>query len=171
MHDFWTIRAMEPGEEKMVSDLVRRVFDLFVAPEYEPEGIQAFYRYIEPQRLRERAAQGYEILLAFVDKALVGAVELCEGRHISLLFVDAMFQGRGIARALLEEAISRAHQLNPDVDKITVNASPNSAFIYERLGFRATGPRQSRDGIVFIPMEKPLEPLSAQGHISSEDAS
>lgn len=161
MHDFWTIRPMEPGEEEIVSDLVRRVFDLFVAPEYEPEGVEAFYRYIEPERLRERAAKDHDILLAFVDKALVGALELREGRHISLLFVDAMFQGRGIARALLEEAIALARRRNPKVEKITVNASPNSAFIYERLGFRATGPRQSREGIVFIPMEKPLEPLSA----------
>ncbi|MBC7256401.1 MAG: GNAT family N-acetyltransferase [Chloroflexi bacterium] len=170
MHDFWTIRPMEAGEEEKVSALVRRVFDLFVAPEYEPEGIQSFYRYIEPQCLRERAAKDHDILLAFVDKTPVGVLELREGRHISLLFVDAMFQGRGIARALLEEAIALARQRDPQVAKITVNASPNSAFIYERLGFRATGPRQSRDGIIFIPMEKPLEPLAAQGNISSEDA-
>jgi hypothetical protein len=37
---------MAPGEEKHICDLVLRVFDQFVAPDYPEEGIQEFKSYI-----------------------------------------------------------------------------------------------------------------------------
>lgn len=157
MSDFWTVRLLQPGEEEKACALVRRVFDIFVAPECEPEGVQTFYRYADPQRMRERLADGHDVLLAFVGNALVGVLEMRGGHHISLLFVDAMFQGRGIARALMDAAIALGRERVPGLRVISVNASPNSALIYERLGFRATAPRQQRDGMVFIPMEREIE--------------
>jgi GNAT superfamily N-acetyltransferase len=157
MSDFWTVRPLRPGEEQEACVLVRRVFDVFVAPEYEPEGVQAFHRYADPQRLRERLAEGHDVLLAFVGEALVGVVELRGGRHISLLFVEAMFQGRGIARALMDAAIALGRERAPGIKALSVNASPNSALIYERLGFCATASQEHRDGMVFIPMERELE--------------
>ena len=56
MSDFWTVRPLQSGEEEEACALVRRVFNIFVAPEYEPEGVQAFYRYADPQRMRRCAA-------------------------------------------------------------------------------------------------------------------
>lgn len=157
MSNFWTVRPLQPGEEEDACALVRRVFDVFVAPEYEPEGVHAFHRYADPQQMRERLSDGYDVLLAFVGGALVGVLEMRGGHHISLLFVDAMFQGRGIARALMDAAIALGRERVPGLKVISVNASPNSALIYERLGFRATAPRQQRDGMVFIPMEREIE--------------
>lgn len=157
MAEFWTVRPMQVGEEQEVSALVRRVFDTFVAPEYELAGVQTFHRYIDPRLIRERIEQGHDVLLAFVGDALVGVVEVRGGHHISLLFVDAMFQGRGIAHALMDAAIALGRERVPGIKVISVSASPNSALIYERLGFHATAPRQHRDGMVFIPMERELD--------------
>lgn len=156
MNDFWTVRPLLPGDEEAACALVRRVFNAFVAPDYEPEGVAEFLRFADPQQMRARASQGSDILLAWVGASLVGVLELRSGDHISLLFVDTIFQGRGIARALVEAAIALGRQRIPGLAVVSVNASPNSVMVYEHLGFAPTGPKQTRDGIAFIPMEKEL---------------
>jgi hypothetical protein len=45
---------MTPDEAERVSSFVRKVFGAFVVPHYSPEGIQEFYRYIDPEHLATR---------------------------------------------------------------------------------------------------------------------
>ncbi|MCL5108645.1 MAG: GNAT family N-acetyltransferase [Chloroflexi bacterium] len=92
------------------------------------------------------------MLLAEARDQVVGAVEVRENRHISLLFVEGRLQRRGIARSLLKAAVGICLMAAPGVRELTVNASPNAVLAYERLGFTPAGPEQTVNGIRFIPM-------------------
>jgi GNAT superfamily N-acetyltransferase len=73
----------------------------------------------------------------------VGATR--EPDHICELFVEGDCHRRGIGR-LLFEAMSQGRA------QMTVHASPFGLPFYHRLGFRATGPEQTVDGLQFTPM-------------------
>ena len=75
---------------------------------------------------------------------------------IALMFVAARFQRCGIARELLKRSISHARPAKPGLDRVTVNSSRFGVAIYEKLGFRQTGPERTINGIVFIPMAHQL---------------
>ena len=72
------------------------------------------------------------------------------------MFVDARFHRSGIARELLQRSISLARPVKPGLDRVTVNSSRFGVAIYEKLGFRQTGPERTINGIVFIPMAHQL---------------
>jgi GNAT superfamily N-acetyltransferase len=148
---------MQSGEENAVNDLILRVFNAFVAPNYSAQGIQEFYAYVQPQALAWRARENHFILVAIVQDQQAGMVEVRYHEHISLLFVDKAFQQQGVARALLNKTleICRKHRLR--LGKLSVNASPYALPIYEKFGFRPAEPEGEIHGIRFIPMELELK--------------
>ena len=145
-------RLMRPGEETEVHDLVAAVFNEFVGCHYPPEGVREFLSYIQPNLLRERFLSNHFTLVAAHGAAVVGVIEVREGSHICLFFVDARLHGQGIGRGLFERALAMCRENRPDCAVIDVNSSPNSVGVYERLGFHATGPEKTINGITFIPM-------------------
>lgn len=147
-----TYRPMQPGEEGAVVALVARVYGAYVAPQYSEEGNEEFYRYLQADRLAERALSSHSTLVAVVNGEIVGAIEVRQCDHVSLLFVDGRFQGRGISRELLRRALTPCREERPEVDEITVNSSPNAVAVYERLGFRPVGEERTVNGIRFTPM-------------------
>ena len=64
---------------------------------------------------------------------------------------------RGISRLLSNRGIAALLSEDAAVSSITVNASPYSVRVYDRLGFEATNELREKDGIKFVPMEKRLE--------------
>lgn len=147
-----TYRAMQVGDIPAVSALVWNTFEAFIAPDYGDEGIQTFSRFVQPDALRERIYKGALFLLAEVETTLAGMIEMNGSSHITLLFVDAAFQGRGISRELLRHALDICKQRLPDLDLVTVHSSPYAVEIYRRLGFVALSPQQKRSGILYTPM-------------------
>jgi ribosomal protein S18 acetylase RimI-like enzyme len=143
---------MKPGEESEVFDLVFRTFTEFIAPHYSRAGVLEFLKYIRPGYLLERLQKDHFFLLATAQRKIIGIIEVRESSHISLLFVDRQFQQRGIARELLRRAFRMCLKKKPDLSKITVNASPNSVRIYQRLGFRPAGSEQVKRGIRYTSM-------------------
>lgn len=135
-----------------VSELVGRVFDRFIAPEYSDEGIREFRRYIQPQAFRERMHAGHFGLLAETGDRIAGMIEARGNDHVSLLFVDPEFHNRGIAKELLRQTVEHCRAAQPGLSGIGVNSSSYAVAIYEKLGFRRAGERQVRNGIGFIPM-------------------
>ena len=91
-------------------------------------------------------------MLAIAGGQPAGVIDLRDNDHVSLLFVDKGFQRQGIARELLARALSVARPARPGLDRVTVNSSRFGVPIYERLGFRQTGPERTVNGIVFTPM-------------------
>jgi GNAT superfamily N-acetyltransferase len=140
-------RRIEPSETAAAATLAREVFDQFVAPYYQPEGVTEFHRYASAEALSQRHESGHITLVAEHSGKLVGMLHLRESCHVSMLFVQAAHQRGGVARGLLAAAGDTGCQF-------TVSSSPNAVAAYERLGFRVTDSEQCVHGIRFIPMQR-----------------
>jgi len=144
-------RQIEPFETAAVATFARQVFDEFVAPYYQPEGILEFHRYVSADALSQRHDSGHVTLLAEHAGELVGMLHLRDLCHVSMLFIRPFFQRRGIGRGLL----TAAGALVGDADcEFTVNSSPNAVSAYEHLGFHTIGAEQCIRGIRFILMRR-----------------
>jgi GNAT superfamily N-acetyltransferase len=135
-----------------VHELTKKVFDRFVAQAFDQEGIEEFYGIINPESILRRREENHFAFVAEVDKDIAGIIEIKANDHISLLFVDERFQNKAIARSLIKKSIDLCLENKPDLTEISVNSSPNAVKIYEKLGFRQTGPEDIFKGIRFVPM-------------------
>jgi GNAT superfamily N-acetyltransferase len=151
-----TYRIMKQGEETAIVDLVLRVFAEFIAPQYSLEGIAEFKKFACTNALADRFRAGNLIVLAESGQGIIGVIEIRENDHIAMLFVERSHQRKGIAKELLLRSIEICRKRNPDINRITVNSSPNAFDAYQKMGF--TGDRDEKvvNGIRFIPMELSL---------------
>ena len=143
---------MKPGEEDQVCHLVREAFNEFVAPLYTQKGVEEFLRYVDPDLMAKRARSNHFVMLAEVGGNLIGAIEVRNFNHISLLFVASESQHKGIANQLLDEVLEMGRRNEPPLAEVSVHSSPNAVGAYEKLGFHAEGPEKVEQGIRFIPM-------------------
>lgn len=144
---------MRPGEENKVSNLVWSVFAEFEAPEFSKAGIDEFKKFILPEQIKTNCDAGKLFILCCKNnEEIVGIIAIRGYRHISLLFVKKEYHRKGIARKLLELAIEKCCQLDPNLKGITVNSSPYAVGIYEKMGFERTDVEQEIKGIRFSPM-------------------
>ena len=137
---------MAPGEEQAVPDVVMRGFDELVRPDFSDEGATEFTRAACSFVVDHPA--GHHITVAQRCSRLVGMIDVREGSHVCLFFVDADTRGRGVGRQLMESAVGS------DASPMTVNSSPWAVPVYERLGFVSTGPEIQHSGIRAIPMAR-----------------
>ena len=144
-------RQIEPFETAAVAGLARGVFDQFVAPHYQPDGVSEFHRYASADALSRRHGSDHVTLVAEHSGELVGMLHLRKPCHIAMLFVRSSFQNKGIGRKLLAAAAALVDERDCE---FTVNSSPNAVPAYEHLGFHAIGAEQCIRGIRFIPMRK-----------------
>jgi len=148
-------RSMQKGEEAKVSSLVEKVFNEFVAPDYEAEGANEFFKFANPLALAERASTEQVVIVAEQGSDLVGIIEMRNYDHIAMLFVS--LRGKGIAKELINRAVEECRKRKPELKRIMVNSSPFAEPIYSKMGFKSTGPFQKKNGITFKPMVKDLE--------------
>jgi GNAT superfamily N-acetyltransferase len=153
LKDSLVIREIEAGEEFEVSRLVHRVFMEFIAPIFSNRGTHEVRRYARAERLKERLEEGCFILLALWKGQIVGMIEVKEEGHISLLFVDGEYQGKGIARKLINAAVKRCLKIDPFLKVVSVNSAPNSVKFYKKLGFVPTDSERIENGVRYVPME------------------
>jgi len=149
-----TYRLARSGEEPEVCALVTGVFNRFVAPDFPQDGVDEFLRYARPDALSERSKKDHVVLVAEEKGKLIGVLEVRQYRHVALLFVE--LQGRGVARELLKRAVAHSREQAPEVQAITVHASRYALPIYQRLGFAATDPERTENGITYTPMALPV---------------
>lgn len=142
------IECIEPAYLAQALSLVQRVFTMFEAPDYAPEGIQTFQDFLHD----EEAISRLTFYGAYVDDDLVGVLAMRGSSHIALFFVEPCLQGQGIGRALFSTAREAC-----DSDTMTVNSSPFAVEIYKKLGFQALSHEQVRDGIRYTPMQCTIE--------------
>ena len=146
-------RAMRPDETDAAAAFARRVYDAAIAPHESPEGRATYARYAAPDAMRARAAN-HAVTVAEDedDGALVGMLEVRDGTHVSMLFVEPRCQRAGVGRALL------AHAFGPPAawPALTVNSTPGAVDAYARLGFVAEAPGEvvERNGLRFVPMRR-----------------
>lgn len=101
-----------------------------------------------------------DVLVAFLDDATVGCLILTapDGgtAEIKRLWTDPAFRGRGIASALLGAALARAAGNGVGTVRLSVwEWRTGAVALYERFGFRVTGPWDGREGLVCMSAKVP----------------
>lgn len=147
-------RDFETADVESISKLILSSFREFVAYEYSEEGINEFTKYVMPEAINNRAKNNHFLIIAEIDKQIIGVIEIRDWDHISLLFVDKTKHGQGIAKTLWDRALEKCSEHNSG-QKFTVNSSKFALPIYEKFGFVQCGEYQIRNGIGFIPMIRP----------------
>lgn len=145
------IRAMEEQDIDAVSAICMASFSSSVAGGLSGEGVSTFAKIVSRDALRDRMKADNTILVAERHGRIEGVVELKEGRHISMLFVEPEHQGKGVGRQLLASVLGYAR-----ADKVTVRASLPSVPVYEKCGFASIGDISESAGLVYQSME--IEP-------------
>ncbi|MCU7933219.1 MAG: GNAT family N-acetyltransferase [Candidatus Thiodiazotropha sp. (ex Codakia rugifera)] len=148
-------REMNTGEEQAVCDLVARVFNEYVASDYGKDGIEEFFRFANPDAMKERMQSKGFVLVAEQAETLVGTLEFFPPDSIAMLFVT--IRHHGIAKKLLAQSITKSRALDPELSKLIVHSSPYAESIYQKMGFCKTGNATTENGITFIPMELVLD--------------
>jgi len=147
------IEKYQHGQEEMIYQLIKKVYDEYVSIDYFEEGNKFFYDWIQPSKIADRQLIQTNIWVAYKDSELVGMIEIRDNKFISLLFVDKKYQGQGIAKRLFNESLKEIIQRDFNLDKFYVHASPYSIPIYRKMGFIETDNMREENGIKYLPME------------------
>jgi len=147
------IEKFQPGQEEMIYNLIKRVYDEYVSIDYCDEGNRFFYDWIQPSKITERQINHTNIWVAFKDSEIVGMIEIRDNKFISLLFVDKLYQGQGIAKRLFNESLKEIIKRDSNLEKFYVHASPYSIPIYRKMGFVETNTMCEENGMKYLPME------------------
>ena len=148
-----SFRQMRKGEETDVVELVLSVFSEFVAPHFSNDGVLEFIKFVNEESIVERFHSGNHIIVALIENQIIGVIEIRDNSHIALFFVGKPYQKKGVAKKMFCEAIKICKERNPDIQKFTVNSSPNAYAAYQNFGFKGENVIKSINGIRFIPME------------------
>ena len=137
------IRRIREPELPAAMDLCWRVFQEFEAPDYPPEGVEAFYTYIS----NTAQVKHLTVFGAWERHQLLGVVA-AEGSHIALFFVDPAVHRQVIGRRLFQTYLAAGGW-----GCVTGHSSPFVVEVYRHLGFSPTAEEQlSPDGIRYTPM-------------------
>ncbi|MCP4285154.1 MAG: GNAT family N-acetyltransferase [Gammaproteobacteria bacterium] len=128
-----------------------KAFMCSVAPSLSNEGIETFRNIASVDGFSNRMKEDNIILVYEENGEVKGAIELKEGRHLAMLFVDPDFQKVGVGTALVS-----AMKPYTRAKTITVSASLNSVPAYFRYGFVCTGDPDEKSGLKYQPMELEL---------------
>jgi ribosomal protein S18 acetylase RimI-like enzyme len=85
-------------------------------------------------------------------------LQLRDGEHIAMLFVEGDSQRQGIGRSLIGAATEYVRTRQPPVRVLTVASTPNAIEAYRNLGFVSVGSEQVLKGIRFVAMMREIEP-------------
>ncbi|AAM07009.1 TPA: GNAT family N-acetyltransferase [Methanosarcina acetivorans] len=148
---------MEKGEEQETYELIVRVFHKYVAPVYSENGVARFLGMLSPEGLSEmNNGKNSFVIVARDQSKIIGMISVINDSHIALFFVSPRYQGKGIGKNILDEAIKNCLNRNPELSAVTVSSSPNSKSFYEEAGFEVIGNEINEEGLRFTPMRKLL---------------
>ena len=120
------IRRIQGGELPAAMDLCWRVFLEFEAPEYPPEGVEAFRAYLS---------------------------DIEQVNHLTLFGAWEGQELLGVLAAEGSRLLFQAYLAEGGRGRITVHSSPYAVEVYRQLGFSPTAEEQlSPDGIRYTPM-------------------
>ena len=142
------IREIAEKDIEAVSAVCLASFSESVAGTLSEEGVSTFSKIAASDAFLTRMKEDNAMLVAERDGEIEGVIELKEGRHIAMLFVEPKKQMKGIGRVLLSSVLSYAR-----VGTVTVSASLPSVPAYRKYGFKCKGEIAESSGLVYQPME------------------
>lgn len=158
-----TIRPLTIADLPRVSQICMDAFMGSVAGTLSQQGIDTFSQIAAPENFRTRL-EGDNAMRVYVDgEDVLGVVELKAGRHLAMLFIDPLHQGRGIGQQLVTAILQQAR-----TEVVTVSASLSSVPAYLKYGFHCCGEVAESAGLVYQPMQITLAASAA--NTSSTDA-
>jgi len=152
------IKEVDQSDLKQALDLVNIVFSEFVAVDYSEQGQKTFEDYIKnkyEELSSDLTSMHKKIWACWQNGEIVGVIATRDTSHIALMFVDKRYHKKGIARYMFNHVLEETSQTG-EITQMTVNSSPFAVEVYERLGFVKTAAQQEKDGIIYIPMVRPL---------------
>ena len=151
------ICSLKKGEEQETYELIVSVFHKYVAPIYSEDGVTKFLSMLSPAGLVEMNNGKKSFIIAAKDNSkIIGILSVINENHIALLFITPFYQGKGIGKNLINEAIKKCLTRNSGLSEITVSSSPNSKSFYEKVGFKVLGDEINEEGMRFTPMSKSI---------------
>lgn len=150
----YKIDYMKEEELNNTLCLIKDIFDEFNYSDYDEDGVESFYDFIEESYIKKQLKSGNMIILVArtTYNKVIGVIGISLENHISLLFVDKKFHRKGIGTNLVKYAINVCKYNDEDIMEITVNAAPYAIKFYRNFGFKALSEMQECDGIKFMPM-------------------
>lgn len=148
------IRSMCLRDTHEVSCLLYRSFHASLASSWPPEAVREFEHYIGKESIERRFRSHHRSWVAEDDQQIVGVLELRHSRQITLFFVDPRCRSLGIGTRLLQPAEQRAIRSADGQQTLQVHACLPVVPVYVRLGFRPTGQRKNRNGLVFATLQR-----------------
>jgi GNAT superfamily N-acetyltransferase len=133
------MRRLEPADTAAATQLVRRGYDAYVAPDWEPTSAQEFARTQLSFEAMTRLINECAFSAGDFDGegALRGVIILPVPSWVALLFVDPAWFRRGIAMRLWQAASEYVRSMRPPVEVVTLNASDFAVGFYLKAGFVA----------------------------------
>lgn len=149
------IRKVNPNEVDEALNLALEVFMEFEAPDYKPEGVETFKRFISDEKLIQSfKSKTSPLYAAFDNGKIIGLIGMRENKtHINLVFVKKEYHRKGIATGIFRYLLSDLRRENPALSEITLNSSPYGLPFYLRLGFEPQSEELEEDGIRYTPMK------------------
>jgi len=141
------IRPALARDAVRISAICMAAFNDAVAPSLSAQGVGTFGNVAAASAFTERLQGDNQILVAEQRTDIVGVVELKEGRHLAMLFVDPACQGQGIGHALFQAVLPWLR-----APAMSVRASLNAVATYQRYGFVLDGEVGEFNGLVYQPL-------------------
>lgn len=142
------VRIIEDKDIEAVSAICMASFSKSVAGTLSEDGASTFSKIAASDAFLNRMREDNLILVAESDEVIKGVIELKEGRHVAMLFIEPEHQKKGIGRKLLSSALCHARE-----STVTVSASLTSVPAYRKFGFKCKGDIGESAGLVYQPME------------------
>lgn len=143
-------------KEEWVSavEMIWRTFLQYEGKEYPQENVEHFFDFITGFELYESFLKGeYLLMVALEGDRIIGAGTVRDGNHLSLLFVDSAYHGRGVGSSILGRLCD---YLKTEAGEryMSLEAASAAVNFYRKQGFRAVRPEMEISGIRLTPMEK-----------------
>lgn len=152
----YPIRKVNSDEVNEAIALAFEVFMQFEAPDYSPEGVNAFKcDIVENEEFIDGCKQGIRpIYAAFDGDKIIGIMGMRPNKtHISLAFVKKEYHRQGVATALFNFLLEDVRKDNPTLKEITLNSSPYGKAFYLHIGFKPLSGERETHGMRFTPMK------------------
>jgi GNAT superfamily N-acetyltransferase len=151
------LREYRPCDLNSVKGLIHGTIDDCYPPVYPAEAVLFFKAYHSDEAIAARTSQGHTVVLEQHGR-IVGTGTLGND-HVSAVFVERSFQGKGLGRRLMRHLEAKARSVG--VSCVTLDASLPSKRFYDSLGYfvidEAVLPVANGKSLRFYRMRKPLD--------------